>query len=112
MLTAGAVVPAMMWWLWAQQATTSDPLARVFPAGSLLYLEARDFKALLSDWNASAEKKLWLASDNYQVFSRSRLFLKLSDAHKEFADAAGFLADLPMVQSVAGSQSAVAIYDI
>ena len=111
-LAAGIAIPAMMWWLWAQQATTSDPLSRLFPAGSLLYVEARDFTALLSDWNASTEKKLWLASDNYQVFSRSRLFLKLSDAHKEFADAAGFLADLPMVQSVAGQQSAVAIYDI
>ena len=111
-LTGCVMSASMAWWIWAQQAATSDPLARLFPAGSLLYVEARNFAGLLSDWNASAEKKLWLASDNYQVFSRSRLFLKLSDAHKEFADAAGFLADLPMVQSVAGSQSAVAIYDI
>ena len=99
-------------WLWSQQAGQSEPLARLFPAGPLLYLEARDFAGMLADWNASAEKKLWLASDNYQVFSRSRLFLKLSEAHTEFAKAAGFLADLPMVQSVAGQQSALAIYDI
>lgn len=107
-----SIVVLLAAWLWAQQATGAEPIARLFPAGSLLYLEARDFAGLLSDWNASAEKKLWLASDNYQVFSRSRLFLKLSDAHKEFADAAGFLADLPMVQSVAGRQSALAIYDV
>ena len=112
LLTGCLVSVTIAWWMWAQQVATSDPVARLFPAGSLLYVEAWDFAGLLTDWNASAEKKLWLASDNYQVFSRSRLFLKLSDAHKEFADAAGFLADLPMVHSVAGTQSALAMYDI
>ena len=107
-----AVVASGVVWLLAQQAATNEPISRLFPAGPLLYLEARDFAGMLADWNAAPEKKLWLASDNYQVFSRSRLFLKLSDAHAEFADTAGFLADLPMVQSVAGRQAALAVYDI
>ena len=50
------------------------PIANLFPAGSLLYLEARDFRSILSEWNNSSEKKLWLTSDNYQVFSRTIFF--------------------------------------
>ena len=109
---AAVTLAAAALWMYAQQAAVPAPLASLFPAGPLLYVEAKDFAGMLADWNGSQEKKLWLASDNYQVFSRSRLFLKLGDAHKEYADAAGFLADLPMVQSVAGRQSAIAIYDI
>ena len=37
----------------------------------------------------SAEKRLWLASANYQAFSRSTLFIKLDRAQTEFATAAG-----------------------
>jgi hypothetical protein len=36
---------------------------------ALLYLQAKDFSALLADWNKSAEKQNWLKSSNYEVFS-------------------------------------------
>ncbi len=100
-------------WLFAQApANSAVDLARLVPAGPLLYLEAKDFGALLSDWNGSQEKKLWLASDNFQVFSRSRLYLKLQQAQAEFATAAGVPPDMDLLANVAGSQSALAIYDI
>ncbi len=93
-----------------QVAGTS--LAKLMPAGPLLYVESADFAALLQDWNSSAEKQNWLASDNYQVFSRSRLFLRLQEAQEEFAVAAGAPPDMALLESVAGSESGLALYDI
>jgi hypothetical protein len=93
-------------------APASKGLAALVPAGSLLYLEARDFASLVRDWNTSSEKPRWLKSDNYQVFSRSRLFLRLKEAQGEFAAAAGFPPDMSLVESVAGGESALALYDI
>lgn len=87
-------------------------LAGLVPAGPLLYLEARDFASLVHDWNTSSAKDLWLGSDNYQVFSRSRLFIRLKEAQDEFAAAIGFPPDMSLVESVAGGESALALYDI
>src|SRR5580700_10372110 len=101
------IVTAALVWLFAQPAPPAPPeLASLVPEGPLLYLEAQDFGALLRDWNGSPEKKLWLASDNYQVFSRSRLFIKLGQAQKEFAEAAGVPPDMDLLANVAGSRSA------
>ena len=55
-------------------------LARYAPSGALLYLETRDFQSLLSSWNSSNEKRQWVASANYEMFSRSRLFSRLAAA--------------------------------
>jgi hypothetical protein len=105
-----AALAAMIFWAFAQPAP--QPMPSLFPAGAALYLEARDFGALLADWNASAEKRDWLAGANYDAFSRSQLFLKLADAQAEFSTAAGIPPDYALLASVAGSNSAVAIYDI
>jgi hypothetical protein len=91
---------------------TGTPLAKLMPAGPLLYVESPDFAALLHDWNDSSDKKAWLASDNYRVFSRSRLFLRLQEAQEEFAVASGATPDMALFKSVAGSESALALYDI
>jgi hypothetical protein len=94
------------------RAQAARPMAELVPAGPLLYLQAGDFSALVHDWNASPMKRAWLKSDNYQVFSRSRLLLRLQQAQSEFADAAGVPPDMALVDQVAGSQSALALYDI
>jgi hypothetical protein len=100
-------------WIFAQPPASAPPdLARLVPSGPLLYIEAKDFGALLSDWKNSDEKRLWLDSDNFQVFSRSRLYLKLQQAQTEFAAAAGVPPDMDLLANVAGGQSALAIYDI
>src|SRR5579862_1789628 len=109
-LPAAALLALVMFFALAQQ--TPAPLASLFPAGGLLYLEAKDFGALLADWNASPEKRVWLQSANYEVFSRSRLFLKLGQAQMEFAAAAGVPPDYALMSSVAGTGSALAIYNI
>ncbi|MGH9538405.1 MAG: hypothetical protein ACRD3H_10790, partial [Terriglobales bacterium] len=54
----------------------------------------------------------WLASSNYEVFSRSRLLLRLRDAGRQFATAAGLPPDMNFLTQVAGGQSALALYDI
>ena len=82
------------------------------PAGPMLYLEAKDFSALLSTWNSSSEKKVWMSSSNYDVFSRSRLFLRLKGAGDQFGTAAGLPPDMDFASQVAGTHSALALYDI
>jgi hypothetical protein len=93
-------------------APSVTPLSKYVPAGPLLYLEAKDFSALLADWNSSPQKKQWVESSNYQVFSRSRLFLRLHGAGDQFAAAAGLPPDMNFLSQVAGTRSAVALYDI
>ena len=87
-------------------------LAGLFPSGPVLYLEAKDFAADLRDWNGSDVQRRWLSSARYEGFSRSNLFLRLEAAWTEFSGAAGFVPDSALVQSLAGGQSALAIYDI
>jgi hypothetical protein len=100
-------------WAFFQAAPPpSRPLAEIVPSGPLLYLEAKDFSAIVRDWNASPEKEAWLKSDNFAVFARSHLLLRLTDARDEFATAAGFPPDMSLVSDVAGSESALALYDI
>jgi hypothetical protein len=96
----------------APAAAPARSLAQITPSGALLYIEAKDFGALLKDWNTSPEKQSWLKSDDYQVFSRSKLFLRLKHDQAEFAKAAGFPPDMGMLDQVAGSESGFAIYDI
>jgi hypothetical protein len=109
-LIAGVVAAGIGYWAIAQPSPA--PLATLVPAGALLYLEAKDFGAVVADWNGSAEKRVWLASANYQAFSRSTLFIKLGQAQTEFATAAGVPPDYALLSSVAGGNSALAIYNI
>ena len=100
---------------WAAfQALTPEapPLSRYVPAGSLLYMQAKDFSSLLGDWNASPQKASWVNSKNYEVYSRSHLFLRLQGASEQFATAAGLPPDMNFLTHVAGTQSALALYDI
>jgi len=103
---------AIGWITYLAAAPAPPPLSKYVPAGPLVYLEAKDFSTLLSDWNSSPQKKQWLTSDNYEVFSRSRLFLRLKGASDQFAAAAGLSPDMNLLSQVAGERSAFALYDI
>ncbi|MGO9865870.1 MAG: hypothetical protein ACLPLR_19870 [Terriglobales bacterium] len=100
------------WAAYEAALPAAPPLSGYVPSGALLYLEAKDFSSLLTDWNSSAEKRQWLATDNYEVFSRSRLFLRLKGASDEFAAAAGYPPNMNFLSQVAGTRSALALYDI
>jgi hypothetical protein len=102
----------MLVWSVAQVAPVGRPLASLFPAGASLYLEAGDFQALLKDWNQSREKRVWLTSANYEVFSRSNLYLKLQNAQAEFGKAAGIIPNMDLAAGLSGGASGLAIYDI
>jgi hypothetical protein len=101
---------------WATfQANAPSPefdLAGLMPQGAQVYLEAKDLAGLLQEWNASTEKAAWMKSDNYEVFSRSRLLLRLSQAQQQFAAAAGVPPDYKFLGEVAGQRSALGIYNI
>jgi hypothetical protein len=111
-LLIGAVGIGVGWTAYPSAATPEAPLSRYFPSGALLYLQAKDLSGLLADWNGSPQKQAWLKSSNYEVFSRSRLLLRLNDAGKQFASAVGLPPDMNFLSQVAGSESALAIYDI
>jgi hypothetical protein len=109
-ITAGLL--GASWGAYRAVAPPEPELSRFIPSGPLLYLQAKDFNSLLSDWGKSAEKSTWLRSSNYEVFSRSRLFLRLKDAEGEFSSVAGVPADVNLLHQVAGEQSALALFDI
>jgi len=109
-LGAAATVAAVFYA--APFQSTPQPLAGLFPSGPLLYLEARDFAAELRAWNGSGERRRWLESARYEGFERSNLFLKLQSAFGEFAGAADLAPDSALLESLAGGESALAIYDI
>lgn len=96
----------------AAMAPPEPELSRFIPPGALLYLQAKDFSSLLADWNKSQEKQSWLVSKNYEVFSKSRLLLRLKDADTQFSSAAGVPANANLLRQVAGRQTAFALYDI
>jgi hypothetical protein len=100
-----------VWALVAKQSAPSAP-ATLMPDGALLYLQAEDFHSLLDKWNQSPNKRAWLNSDNYAVFSQSRLFGRLSQAQEEFSAAAGIPVGPNLLETVAGKESALGLYDI
>jgi len=100
------------WAAYQAAAPSRSPLSKYVPAGPLLYLEAKDFSALLADWNSAPQKRQWIESSNYQVFSRSRLFLRLHGASDQFATAAGLPPDMNFLSQIAGHHSVLALYDI
>ncbi len=109
-IASAVIMAAVVYWAIAQNAP--PPLANIFPTGALVYLEAKDFSALVGDWDRSDEKAAWLKSANYEAFSRSALFLKLGQAQTDFATAAGVPPDYALLKSVAGANSALAIYNV
>lgn len=90
----------------------SNEVASLLPEGALLSIEATNFNSVLQQWNGSAEKRSWIASNDYSAFSRSRLFERLSQAQDEFASVATISLDSEMLARIAGKQSALALYDI
>jgi hypothetical protein len=113
LLVVIAAAGAVGVWAGFQGASAAGPsLTGMLPQGALLTIEARDFAGLLKRWNGSPEKTAWLKSDNYGVFSRSRLFGRLGDAQSEFAQAAGLPPDMSFLSEVAGSESVFAWYDV
>jgi hypothetical protein len=103
---------AIGWATYRAAAPAEQPLSKYVPAGPLLYLEAKDFSALLGDWNSSPQKHQWIQSDNYEVFSQSRLFLRLKGASDQFTAAAGLPPDMNFLSQVSGEHSVLALYDI
>jgi len=106
LLAVGAV------WAALDATTPKVDLAAWVPQGALLSIESQDFAALLKDWNTSQEQTAWLKSDDYAVFSRSRLLDRLQQAQKQFATAAGLPVDGVFLKEMAGTQSFFAWYDI
>jgi hypothetical protein len=110
-IVAGLLALATLAWVQVNQPGP-PPLASLMPAGPMIYLEAKDFHAVLDEWNQSGVKRAWLASANYRVFSNSNLLQKLQGLYQEYGAVAGFLPGVPGTLEIAGSQSALGLYDL
>lgn len=111
-LLIGTICLGVSWAAFQSVLPEEPAFSRYCPAGALLYLQAKDFSSLLSDWNSSPQKQQWVKSANYEVFSNSRLLLRLKQASEQFTAAAGLPPDANFLKQMAGRQSALAIYDI
>jgi len=108
---AGVLSLATLAWMQVNQSA-QPPLASLMPAGPMIYLEAKDFHALLDEWNRSRTKSTWLGSANYKVFANSNLLQKLNGLYEEYGKVAGFLPGLPGTLQIAGRESALGLYDL
>ncbi len=97
---------------WYQVSTPARPLAELMPGGALMVVEAKEFGAILREWNKSSIKTEWTASGNFEVFSRSNLYSKLTGVYQQYAAAAGFEPDLDSLQEIAGAESSLAFYEL
>lgn len=111
-LLIGAICLGVSWAAFQNVPAEEPAFSRYCPAGALLYLQAKDFSSLLSDWNSSPQKQQWAKSANYEVFSNSRLLLRFKQARDQFTAAVGLPPDANFLKQMAGRQSALAIYDI
>ncbi len=103
-------VAASSVWVHGQMADTR-PVASLLPSGALLYVEAKDFHRLLTEWNGSEEKKKWLASRNFQELSLSRLIQRLAQAGGEFQAAGDIRIGMNFADQMAGTRSGFAFYN-
>jgi len=115
-VSCAAVVMVSGGLAWAAAKALSAPapsrLAPFMPGGAALFVEAKDFASLLGEWNSSPIKQHWLKTDDYEVFSRSSLLLRLAEAQKQFAAAGGVPPDMQFLSQAAGRESALGFYDI
>ena len=88
------------------------PPASLMPSGALLYLEAKDFAGELHAWQGSSTRQRWLLSARDEAFARSHLYLRLAAAWESFGTAAGFAPNSAVLESIAGKESGLALYDI
>ncbi len=110
-ISAGFLALTSVAWMQVDQSTPSA-LASMIPAGPMIYLEAKDFRSLLNEWNQSGIKQTWLGSANRLVFANSNLLQKLDGLYQEYGNVAGFLPGLPGVMDMAGRESALGLYDL
>jgi hypothetical protein len=109
-LTAATLTLGTLAWVQVNRPAPRD-LASLLPAGPMIYLEAKDFHSLLTEWNQSNVKQNWLTSANYRVFSNSNLLQKLQGLYQEYGNVAGFLPGLPGTLEIAGRESALGLYE-
>jgi hypothetical protein len=87
-------------------------LAGVMPRGALVYLQVRDLNTLMKTWVASPAREAFYNSASFKNFEKSNIYLKFQDRRQDFETALGFGMDETRLSDVAGSASAVALYDI
>jgi hypothetical protein len=102
-------------WLGAQVQSGQagrKQLAEIAPGNALVWVEAKDLKAMVAGWDGSPEKKTWLESSTYQSYLRSKLALRLAEVQKAYADGIGVNPGYELLTNLAGSESGVAVYDV
>src|SRR5438046_2151984 len=86
-------------------------LAGVMPRGAMVYVQANDLSILMKTWLASPVRSQFYDSASFAAFQKSRIYLKLQDRKKDFESAIGVELNENRLAELAGSASAVSIYD-
>jgi hypothetical protein len=87
-------------------------LAGMMPKGAMVYLQVRDLGTLMKTWNVSPTHEAFYNSASFKNFEKSNIYLKFQDRRKDFETALGFGLDEARLSELAGTASAVAMYDI
>lgn len=87
-------------------------LAGVMPRGAMVYVQANDLSRLMKTWLASPVRSQFYDSASFAAFQKSRIYLKLQDRKKDFESAISVELNEKRLAELAGSASAVSIYDI
>lgn len=90
----------------------SFPLAQSMPKGALVYIQSKDLALQLKTWYVSATHKRYFDSNNYEIFTGSRLFLKFQERIQEFENTTGFSLTEEDFAKAVGGKSALALYNI
>ncbi|MBN2541233.1 hypothetical protein JXI42_00045 [bacterium] len=87
-------------------------LAELIPGEPLLYIEFKDLGEFLEQYESSELKRDFQGSENYQDFTKSKLYLKLNNRFDELSSLIDLSIDLDALSSLGGENTGFALYDI
>ena len=93
-------------------AGADNNLAANFPAKALVFLQADNMTGVIDSYLKSDFGRKYLQTASFKDFSRSKLYLKLSDRFDSWEKLTAFDIDIRNIRQFAGGESAVAVYDI
>jgi len=92
--------------------SAGDNIASFFPDDALVYLQSRDMVSLIDSYQASDFGRKYLETAAFKDFGDSKLYLKLEERIGNWEKLTGFKLHINNVREFAGSESAVAVYNI
>jgi len=106
------ILIVIVYMTFAVTAAAQSDLADYLPADAIAYLETGDLQSMLQQLDSSGFLASYTSTEAYKMFSNSKLALKLTDRLRALEENTGFGLNYDRLKNLAGSESALAIYDI